>query len=206
MTDHKRSRQHGQVLPLFALFLVVLMGFAALAIDVSSVLSARRFYRSVADGAALAGAQDMQVPGSRTVNPAERVRARQHAMEAVVSQLGIAGGYAGLPAVCKNTASDIPDTCVLTGTDYHVSVKADPTGIACQNCDPARSVQVGLRNAAYPLTFARVLGQSNWNVGITSVAGMAFGKSYAIQTLRPPKRAGATFLINDIEIDGGIGG
>jgi len=166
MEPNSRGAQ-GQVLPLFALFLIVLMGFAALAIDVSSVLSARRYYRSVADGASLAGAQDMQVPGSRTITGTERTYARQHAMEAVVAQLGIPGGFAGLPANCRNTAADITDACVLTGTNYHVSVKADPTGIACQNCDPSRSVQVGLRNAAYPLTFARVLGQSNWNVGIT---------------------------------------
>ncbi len=201
--EPKLRGTQGQVLPLFALFLIVLMGFAALSIDVSSVLSARRYYRSVADGAALAGAQDMQVPGSRTVTATERTKARQDAMDAIVSQLGIPGGFAGLPAACTNTAADITDACVLTATNYHVSVKAGPTGIACQNCDPSRAVQVGLRNAAYPLTFARVLGQSNWNVGITSVAGMAFGKAYAIQTLRPPKRAGATFLINDIEIDGG---
>jgi hypothetical protein len=200
----KRRNQQGQVLPLFALFLIALLGFAALAIDVSGALAARRFYRSAADGASLAGAQDLQVPGSRTVTPTERAKARQHAMEELVSELGISGA---LPGACTNYASDIPDSCLLPGTQFHVSIKAGtatgPTAIACQTCDPARSVQVGLRNGEYQLSFARVLGQSTWNVGVTSVAGLAFGRAYAIQTLRPPKKAGATFLINDIEIDGG---
>jgi Putative Flp pilus-assembly TadE/G-like len=199
-----RRRERGQVLPLFALFLVVLLGFAALAIDVSGAYSARRFYRSAADAAALAGAQDLQLVGTRTVGPAERIRARQHAMDSLVAALGISGG---LPGPCDtSTDVDVTDSCVL-GTNYHVSIKAGTTpgstAIACQDCDPARSVQVGLRNAAFGLTFARVLGQSTWNVGVTSVAGMAFGKAYAIETLRPPKKAGSTFLVNDIDISGG---
>jgi hypothetical protein len=198
--DVKRRRQRGQVLPLFALFLVVLFAFAALAIDVSSALSARRFYRSVADGAALAGAQDLQLPGSRAVGPAQRIRGRQHAMDDLVSELGIVGA---LPAQCDtSTDADVPDTCVLPGTNFHVSIKAGTAAIACQSCDPLRSVQVGLRNANFPLTFARVLGQSTWNVGITSVAGMAYAKSYAVVTLRPPKANGNTFVVNDIDLNG----
>lgn len=196
--------QRGQVLPLFALFLVALLGFAALAIDVSGALAARRFYRSAADGASLAGAQDLQVPGSRTVTSAERIRARQHAMDHLVTELGISGA---LPAACgTSTDVDVTNACVLPGTNYHVSIKAGtasgPTAIACQNCDPARSVQVGLSNAKYELSFARVLGQSSWSVGVTSVAGMAFAKSYALITLRPPKDSGSTYLVNDIVLNG----
>jgi hypothetical protein len=201
--DHKRER--GQVLPIFALFLIVLCGFAALAIDVSGALSARRFYRSAADGASLAGAQDLQVTGSRGVTSAERIRARQHAIGHLVSELGIVGA---LPATCDtSTDVDVTDACVLPGTTFHVSIRAGtasgPTAIACESCDPARSVQVGLRNASYQLSFANLFGQGSWSVGVNSVAGLAFGKSYALQTLRPPKKNGATFLINDIEIDGG---
>jgi hypothetical protein len=62
-------------------------------------------------------------------------------------------------------------------------------------------VQVTLRNANYQLSFARVLGQTKWNVGVSSVAGLAFAKSYAIVTLRPPKSSGSTFLVNDITLN-----
>jgi hypothetical protein len=200
----RRRRERGQVLPLFALFLIALFAMAALAIDVSGALSARRYYRSIADGASLAGAQDLQVTGSRTVTPADRIRARQHAMEVLVRELRITGA---LPAACDtSTDTNVTDSCVLPGTAYHVSIKAGTTPgatpIACQSCDPPRSVQVTLRNANYELSFARVLGQSTWNVGISSVAGLRFSRSFAVVTLRPPKATGSTFTVNDILLNG----
>jgi len=199
--DMRRVR--GQVLPLFALFLVVLMAFGALAVDVSGAYSARRAYRAIADGASLAGAQDLQIPASRNVNDPTRRAARIHAMNSVTSQLGYTGA---LPAGCSNFDIDIPDSCVLTGTGFHVSIKAGAyagqlSPIVCQSCDPARSVQVGLRNATYGLTFARVLGQSSWNVAVISVAGLGFARSYAVVTLRPPKSSGSTFNVNDIVLN-----
>jgi hypothetical protein len=206
----ERPREHGQVLPLFALFLVVLLAFAALAIDVSGAYSARRFYRSVADGASLAGAQDLQQAGSRAVGAADRIRARQDAMKHLTTELAIAGGVPGLPAPCAtSTDADVTDACVLTGTAFHASIKAgvyagQPVAIACVECDPARSVQVGLRNANYHLSFASVLGQSNWSVGISSVAGLQWSKSYAVVTLRPRASLGQTnFDVKDIKLDGG---
>ena len=201
-----RATERGQVLPLLALFVVVLIGFAALAIDVSGALSARRFYRSVADGASLAGAQDLQQGGSRAVAAADRIRARQHAMQHVVTELGIAGT---LPVACATAAdADVTDACILPGTAYHVSIRAgvyggQPAPIACSECDPARSVQVGLRNASYGLTFSRIFGQASWNVGVTSVAGLQWAKSYAVVTLRPPAKLGSTYDVKDIKLDGG---
>jgi Putative Flp pilus-assembly TadE/G-like len=191
----RHSRERGQVLPVFAIFLVVLMGLAALAIDVSGALSARRFYRSVADSSSLAGAQDLQVGTSRTVTGAERTRARTDAMSRLVSLLGASS----TPGSC-DPAADIID-CAMPGTGYLVSIKTPAS--TCVACDPYRSVQVVVRNPAYGLTFARILGQSTWNVGSTSVAGLTFGKSYTIITLRPPKKLGSTFDVRDITIDGG---
>jgi len=49
-----RRDARGQILPLFALMLVGIFAIAALAIDVSSAYSARQFYRTAADAAALA--------------------------------------------------------------------------------------------------------------------------------------------------------
>jgi hypothetical protein len=202
----RKRAERGQVLPLFALFLVVLIGFSALAIDVSGAYSARRFYRSVADGASLAGAQDLQQTGSRAVAAADRIRARQHAMQHVVTELGIAGT---LPAACATAAdADVTDACILPGTTYHLSIRAgaysgQPAPIACSECDPARSVQVGLRNASYGLTFSRVFAQSSWNVGVTSVAGLVWSKSYAVVTLRPPAKLGSTYDVKDVKLDGG---
>ena len=187
------STHRGQVLPVFALFLIVLLGLAALAIDVSSALSARRYYRSVADAAALAGGQDLQRGTTRVVTATERTYARTHAMSQLVSLLGATA------PTCDPTAN-IAD-CALPGTPYLVSVTTpSPTCVACL---PERSIQVTVRDPTYQLSFARLFGQPSWNVATTSVAGLEFGKSYAIETLRPPKKLGSTFDVKDITIDGG---
>lgn len=209
-----QARRSGQILPLFALFLVALCAMAAIAIDISGAYSARRAYRSAADAASLAGAQDLQVPNTRSVTANERKTARQHAMASLISRLGITGA---LPAACVNanpaTPSpadvDVTDTCTLPGTDYHVSIRAGVypgqlAPIVCVTCNPSRSVQVDLRNADYQLSFARVLGQASWNVGVNSVAGLAYGRSYTIQTLKPPETGtGGLPTVRDIEITGG---
>ena len=190
----RSHRERGQVLAIFAIFLIVLMGMAALAVDVGGALSVRRFYRSAADAASLAGAQDLQQGTTRTVTAAERQRARTDALNRLVSLLGASSGSGCDPS------ADIAD-CALPGTGYRISIKTpSPT---CVDCDSNRAVQVTVRNPAFSTTFARILGQTTWNVGSTSVAGLTFGKSYTIITLRPPKKLGSTFDVRDITIDGG---
>jgi Flp pilus assembly protein TadG len=61
---------------ILALGFVVLLGLAALAIDVSRAYAEIRSDRSVADAASLAGAQELQIPGTRDVTPTEQVAAR----------------------------------------------------------------------------------------------------------------------------------
>ena len=108
-------------------------------------------------------------------------------------------GNPASPPTCVPTA-DIVD-CAIPGTAYRVSIKTPSP--SCVDCNVDRSVQVTVRNPVYNLTFARLFGQSTWNVASTSVAGLTFSKSYAIQTLRPPKRTGSTFDVKDITLDGG---
>ncbi|HYV29880.1 MAG TPA: pilus assembly protein TadG-related protein, partial [Candidatus Binatia bacterium] len=60
-----RWPQRGQILVLTALMMVILIAITGLAIDISAAYMADRWQRSVADEAALAGAQDLQIPGSR---------------------------------------------------------------------------------------------------------------------------------------------
>src|SRR5687768_2456932 len=189
-----RDREAGQVLPLVALFMVVLFGMAALAIDVSRAYADLRFYRTTADAAALAGAQDLQVPTSRSVTPALQSNARAHSLESLEQALG--GNAPGcLPG------ADIID-CPLNGTPFLVTIKTPSP--SCSTCDAERSVQVTVRRPDYGLTFARVLGSNEWDLGTSSVAGLVFGKSYTIITLRPPKLlGGSTYDVKDITLDGG---
>jgi hypothetical protein len=55
-------RQHGQIFLLFALSIGVLMGFAALAVDVGMALQVKRQYQKVAEVCAVVGAQQFGIP------------------------------------------------------------------------------------------------------------------------------------------------
>jgi hypothetical protein len=58
-TTEARRRAHGQVIVIFAIFLTVLMGAAALALDVGMALLEQRTQQNAADAAALAGARHL---------------------------------------------------------------------------------------------------------------------------------------------------
>ncbi len=177
MTDRNEL---GQVLPITAIFMTSLLLIAALAIDVTGVLSAERFYTTTADAAALAGGQDLQQAKSRLLTATDRTRARDHAMSVLVERLGAtstpSAGNCG-------TTGDVTN-CVLPGTPYLVSIETPSP--SCVTCEPHRSVQVTVRNPSYGLTFAALVGQTSWNVEATAVAGLKFSGKYAVQTLRPP--------------------
>ena len=172
--------QRGQVLPLTALFMTALLMIAALAVDVTGVLAAERFYITTAEAAALAGGQDLQQAKSRLITDVERRRARDHAMAVLAERLGAASIPSG--GSCA-TVSDVGG-CSLPGTPYVVSIETPSP--SCVACDPRRSVQVTIQNPSYGLTFARLAGQTDWNVEATAVAGLHFAGKYAVQTLRPP--------------------
>ncbi|HKF52521.1 MAG TPA: pilus assembly protein TadG-related protein [Candidatus Acidoferrales bacterium] len=59
----KRNKQAGQALVLTAVALVVLMGFAGLAIDVGALRSQKRLQQTAADAAAIAGANNLSFGG-----------------------------------------------------------------------------------------------------------------------------------------------
>jgi hypothetical protein len=75
----------GQVLAIFALFLIVLLGFTALAVDYGTYLLARREYQNVADAGALAGTSYL----IRPLTAAKHNDARAAAWEAVKDKLGL---------------------------------------------------------------------------------------------------------------------
>jgi Putative Flp pilus-assembly TadE/G-like len=185
------ERARGQALVLFALMLIALLGFAALAIDVSSVYSEIRFERSVADSASLAGASDTYRQGSNTVAAPEWQNARTHAMQNLIDELD--GTYAPgdpLPTCAGQTAPYANNivNCLISGTPYYVSISAPGrTCVTIGGCDPLRSVQVTVRNPSHGMTFARLFGQGEWNLPVTSVAERNRGTNYSFVTLRPPK-------------------
>lgn len=186
--------ERGQVLPLFALMLVALMGITALAFDVSNAYSARRAFRTASDAAALAGALDLQVVGTRQVGAAQYTSARGHAQEALERELNAT-------ATCTLTGNR--SDCTFSGLPYVASIVTPlPSGASCVSCDPVRSVQVSVGNPSFTLTFARALGLGQFNVAVTAVAGLQFAHAYTIFALRPPS-APAISGVRSIAINGG---
>ena len=179
----------GQVLPITALFMTTLLLFAALAVDVTSVLSSERFYTTTADAAALAGAQDLQKVNSREVTATERERARSQAMKVLVDELE-ASPPSG--ATCA-TAADIID-CPLPGTPYLVSIETPAPH--CEECDVEHALRVTIRNPSFELTFARLAGQETWNVESSAVAGLAFPADFALIALKPQANYDTGIVLN----------
>ena len=126
----KTGDETGQVLPLTAIFMTALLLFAALAIDVTAVLSAERFYITTADAAALAGGQDLQKAKTRLIEDADRTRARGHAMSVLLDRLGATSTPSGERC---DTTFDVVD-CALPGTPYLVSIQTPSPN--CVNCEP----------------------------------------------------------------------
>ena len=54
------SRDRGQIIPMFALMLILLVGFMALVIDFGTIFASRRALQNAADAAALAGAKELE--------------------------------------------------------------------------------------------------------------------------------------------------
>lgn len=203
MTPVQRSsssdrRGRGQVLVVTALAMTVLIGVTAFAIDISAAYLTQRWERSVADAAALAGGQDLQKPGTRAL-PAttDYTRARTHAMEVAATMLG-ATSPPSAPS-CWTSAG-----CALPGTEYEVAIQTNPSP-SCVDCDPLRAIQVSVRRPSFGLIFGPVLGQNQWTVSSTSVAGVVHPRRYGIVVLRPPKPRsnGSDANVKNIDLTGG---
>jgi hypothetical protein len=145
----------GQVLVIFALLLLVLLGFAALAIDVGHMYSVRHELQRSADSGALAGASafteggwDNNDPANPTMAAADQ-RAREYASKDVVSTAPL------------NPAAE-------------VAVHFD------RGIDRVRVV--ASRNV--PLFFARVLGMDNYVISAQAVAEASVAES-GVQCLKP---------------------
>lgn len=170
------THDRGQVLVLFVGGMIGLLAIAALAIDLSSVYSAKQTDRAAADAAALAGAQELQQAGTRTVGASDQVDARRIALENLAGRFGVSPVPTG--AGCSPSGAIV--NCALT-PDLLTSISSPS-----KTTGNPRSVQVTVHDPDFPLTFTRLFGQNGWDVGETSVALIDYGGKYAIITLQPP--------------------
>jgi Flp pilus assembly protein TadG len=102
LTHGRLAASRGQVLALFAMFLVVLLGFTALAVDYGTYLLARREYQNVADAGAIAGSAYL----TRPIDAAKQGDAREAAWEAVKSKLALSAAMPSAAALANGITSD----------------------------------------------------------------------------------------------------
>jgi len=157
-----RERQRGQILPLFALAMIVILSIGALVLDGASMLITRRHLQNAGDAAALAGANLIQKSGSgsvcsNTAGPPPGA-ARSDIIAAVNASL--AGNYSSL------TSSNITITC--------------PSGWDNQ------AVEVDLQVTAASF-LQRAIGYTAPDVRTTSIAvnGQIAGSNYSVVLLDP---------------------
>lgn len=142
----------GQVLPMVAVAMVVLIGMAGLAIDVGHVFYSDRSLQGAADAAALAGGGSMRTATSSA---------------AVVAS---ANSYSGVPG-SVNASPSLQNVTMSSGFPLLKCLTTlQSLGIACQGSVPYNAIQVQVQSTV-PMYFAALFGVKT--VTITSSATAA---------------------------------
>ncbi|OAJ52095.1 hypothetical protein A6V36_18415 [Paraburkholderia ginsengiterrae] len=169
-----RKHQHGVVAIQVALFLVVLLGFAALAIDIGRALVVRNELQNAADAAALAGVNQLTglVAAPGTAAPAGKWNSADSAAQSTVGTT-ITGNYANGAAL--KTAQQIQ-------VGYW-NVQGSPAGMQATTITPGQydfpAVQVTVSLAdthnggPLKLLLAPVIGISSMPISATATAAVA---------------------------------
>lgn len=154
MPAQVRPKAAGQVLVLFALFLPVLLGIAAIAIDLGRFEMDRRFLQNAADAAALAGANAL-IEGATPTQAEASVRAV------------LAANFVGDPT---GTTPAQPSTVPLYSDGHAGDPASMVNGVLISGAD----VRVAIGNNV-PYTFGRVLGFGTDAVRASAHAGTTGG-------------------------------
>lgn len=192
--------QRGQTLAIFAIFLVVLLGSTALAVDYGSWLNARRTYQNVVDAAVLQGSVLLERP----VTPAKQVLARRATWQAIEGSLGVA-----LPANDPTTGAPKEDSNTTIGAPveaggYRIWVSTPPLGGPgpyggnYSGSDRVMFAWIDRENSAF---FSRILGFGDQRISAWATSG-SFPNRFAVITLRKngqPTNGNPT----DLDINGG---
>lgn len=184
-TSRLRPSSPGQVLVLFVLFLLVLLGVSALAIDYASWLLTDRNLQNVSDHAALAGASefDLRNQGNCTGSGAPKcVTAREQSWKSVINDLNLrddANAVIGDAAIAALAADDSPAGGQPSGTYGGQSLTfADTIWVATPPPNyPAYTDAGGRYTFSYGVMFVRV------DRAVRSFLGGAIG-------IKPAPRAG----------------
>jgi Putative Flp pilus-assembly TadE/G-like len=171
----RRQRQRGQVLVVSALMGVLLIGAAALAVDLSVQTDNRRALQNVTDVAALAGARDL-FDGTTALDPAQQTSAVADALATVQRDMGWPDAWLSGAQACSSWPPASFAQYGLSGQceqvaygDYTVTVSTPPASPrSLADLDP-HDVQVDMRQTSHN-GLAGVIGFSTATEGGHSVA------------------------------------
>jgi Flp pilus assembly protein TadG len=156
MSDHqvarRRQRERGQTMWLVALCLLVLIGMAALAIDVTTLYAARSQMQRTADAAALAGAKAF-VDSGTTTDPANAT------LQTLAQNLAgnAANGYIGA-VLAQNKINGVAPGLATAPTFDFTTHPGNP------------EITVTVQRTNLPTFFARIFGQTLATVSATATA------------------------------------
>lgn len=151
----KRRNERGQTLVFIALAIIVILGFAALGIDVGFMYSVRHELQRSADAGALAGASRfIEAGGEWSSNPAD---------PAMVEADARARLFAAMDPVATRQLDPAAEVVVAFPSDYRIQVTTRRT---------------------VPLSFARIFGRDNSAINATAVAEAAVADR-SVKCLQP---------------------
>ena len=192
-----RSGERGQTLVFFAIFLIVLLGATAVAVDYGSWLKSRRDYQNVVDAAVLQGSAHLVRP----ITADKQIDAREAAWRSIETQLGLTLDEAAL-AAAGNTSQGTP----VQEDGWRMWVSTPPLAASGPdgytgdyvNSDRVMFAWIERDNSAY---FQQVFGLGDVRVSAWATSG-TFPNRFAIITLR---KNGDPTMGNpqDIDIAGG---
>ncbi|MFY9614587.1 MAG: Tad domain-containing protein [Candidatus Dormiibacterota bacterium] len=187
--ERARKGQRGQVMPIFALMALMIVGAVALAVDYGFLQDQHRNLQAFADHAAIAGAEQLTLDGTSLP------KARQSAMIYVRDNLGLpqsSFALSGSPgsAPCSNGTQGFSsniNNCQLPGnwSNYQVSIHSPGDYSPHVYGDTAPSLSVNIVDTVTN-TVAAVMGVKTTNVG-------AFGEA---KTQPPGVRLSAALYVD----------
>lgn len=203
-SDHPGPRQSGQVLAIFAIFLIVLIGASAITIDYAAWLKVRRDYQNVADAAALQGAALL----TRPIDSSKRIFARQAAWQSLKDQLSLGSSVDPATLALSDTPAGVSVDDPATG--YRMWVSTPPIGASAVTSSKYPGASRGAEDRTIfvwverdsSAFLSRIFNQGSTTVSAWATAGNQ-GGGFAVITLRRPGQAGDTGAPTDIDIEGG---
>lgn len=177
MWSRVTERGRGQVLVIFALGLVVLLGFAALAVDVGRLVAERRHVQNAADAGALAACQKL-VDGATDADAAQAGRD--------IALLNLQESPSGASATIAPYGDPVPANAGLTGRGSELTsgvLIETHTEVLGTSITVLKRARVAI-DSSVSTTFGRILGIATLETGARARCGMEGGPTLPIVARR----------------------